>query len=81
MLWKHTIFPVSIMWNRKCDRQLGNHSLFTVALEGRDDIGGGCWESGGVGVKLGAPSWTNSSWEGVVLIPMTDMLLSLEQTW
>lgn len=72
---------VSLMRCRKPDRQLGNHSLFTAALEGRDDMGGGCWESGGVGVKLEAPAWANSSWEGVVLIPVTDMLLSLEQTW
>lgn len=77
-LWKCT---VSLMRCRKPDRQLGNHSLFTAVLEGRDDMGGGCWESGGVGVELGAPAWANSSWEGVVLIPVTDMLLSLEQTW
>lgn len=69
------------MRGRKRDRQLGNHSLFTAALEGRDDTGGGCWESGGVGVTLGAPSWTNGSSGGAVLIPLTDMLLSLEQTW
>lgn len=32
------VFPVSLTISRKRNRQLGNHSLFTVGLEGR---GGG----------------------------------------
>lgn len=41
----------------------------------------GAGKAEGVGVRLGAPSRANGSRGGVVLIPLTDMLLSLEQTW
>lgn len=50
----HYVFPVSIKMSRKHDRQLGNHSLFTVGLrrggmEGRRVSG-----KRRVGVRLGA---------------------------
>lgn len=74
-------FPVSLKISRKRDRQLGNHSLFTEGLEGRDGREEGVGEKRKGGVKLGAIRWTNSRWAGEVLILMTDMLLSLEQRW
>lgn len=60
--------------SRKRDRQLGNHSLFTVGLWGRDGR-----EEGDGGREGGRRA--NGRRAGEVLIPVTDMLLSLEQRW
>ena len=60
---------------------MGNHSLFTVGLWGGTTGGRRVSGKRRVGVKLGAVGWTNGRWAGEVLIPMTDMLLSLEQRW
>lgn len=43
------VFPASLKISRKRDRQLGNHSLFTVWLEGRDDREEGVWKEEGGG--------------------------------
>lgn len=47
----HNVFPVSLKISRKHDRQLGNHSLFTVGLRGEEDIREEGAERGGEGVK------------------------------
>lgn len=72
------------MISRKRDRQLGNHSLFTVGLEeaaGRGVEVRRVSAKRRVGVRLGAICSTNGRRAGEDLILMTDMLLSLEQGW
>lgn len=49
-------FPVSSKISRKRDRQLGNHSLFTVGLEGRDGGEEGVGERGGWGLNRELPA-------------------------
>lgn len=47
----HQSTQCSLKRSRKHDRQLGNHSLFTVGLRGEEDIREEGAERGGEGVK------------------------------